>query len=119
MNSKAHLEDLVAKYIEGRCCPGGLKALEALLLHDAENRQYFLEIVMLAENLRILDGSVERQGGANLLPVENLLQRRWWHSAKVALLAAAAVIPFSAVAIWPQMDPEFDRGLAEYFCQNP
>lgn len=103
MNSQARLEDLVAKYIEEKCCQHDFKALEALLLENAGNREYFLEIVMLAEHLGMLNGSLERKIGVGLLPVEMLPQGQWWRNVKIALLSAAALTFFSAVAIWPQM----------------
>jgi len=114
MNSQAYLEELVAKYIEGTCCPKELKALEARLLEDDVNRAYFLEIVMLAEDLGMLNDSRQRRIGFDLVPAEILLQRQRWREAKTALLAAAAVILFSAVAIWPQMAPKHESALAGF-----
>jgi hypothetical protein len=76
MNTNEHLEDLVARYVEGTCGPSELASLKLLLAKDAANRKYFLEIVFLAEDLSMLSGSRQRKIGGGLLPVELLLQRQ-------------------------------------------
>lgn len=104
MNSQSHLENLVARYIEGNCCPAEFKELEARLLEDAGNRKYFMDMVLLAEDLGMMS-SRQRGVGVVSLPVGIMPGLQPWRTAKTALLAAAAVIFFSAVAIWPQMAP--------------
>jgi hypothetical protein len=69
---------------------------------------------MLAEDLKMLNDSCQRRIGFDLLPAEILLQRQRWRTVKIALLAAAAVISFSAVAIWPQMTPKHESALAGF-----
>lgn len=113
MNTKAPLENLVARYVEGTCVPTELAELEALLLEDAENRKYFLEIVLLAEDLEMLGNSWQRRTGVGLLSIEALLPRQQKRTVETVLWAAAAVILVSMLAIWSQMAPKHDSGSCE------
>jgi len=103
MNTKPQLEHLVARYVEGTCGQKELAELETQLLEDAGNRKYFLDIVLLAEDLGMMNGPIQRRIDVGLPPVEILLQRQSMRTVKVALLAAAAVILVSAVAMWAQV----------------
>jgi hypothetical protein len=105
MNIKVQLENLVALYVEGACGPTELAKLEALLLEDAESRKYFLEIVLLAEDLGMLGGSWQRRADAGLLSVETLLPHQQKRTVGISLMAAAAVILVSIVPMWTQMAP--------------
>ena len=112
MNTEAQLEKLVARYVDGTCDASALAELETLLLEDAENRKYFLDIVLLAEDLSMLGGPCQRRIDVGFIPFEILRQRQQTRTVKNALLAAAAVILISAVAAWTQMAPIHESALA-------
>lgn len=114
MNNQANLEELVCKYTEGKCSPEELRELEALLLNDAENRRYFLDMVLLVQDLGMMDNPIEHETPVNLLPMHISLQRQRRSTGNIAMLAAAAVILFSAVTMWPQMPPEHEPVLASF-----
>jgi ferric-dicitrate binding protein FerR (iron transport regulator) len=114
MNTEAQLEELVAHYIEGKCGPTELKELEALLLDDVLNREYFFEMVLLDQDLGLLNGSGQRRIGSGLLPVELMLQRQRRRTVRVSLLATAAVVLVSAVVLWMQMAPRHAATLARF-----
>lgn len=115
MNTEAHLENLVARYVDGTCGPMELAELETLLLEDAGNRKYFIDIVLLAEDLSMLDGPSQQRIGVGFLPFEVLRQRQQTRTVKNAVLAAAAVILISAVATWTQMAPRNESAMASFW----
>jgi hypothetical protein len=102
MNPDARLEELVARYQEGSCGPDEIGELEELLLGNAESRKYFIEMVLLDEDLGMLAGSGHRKFGSGLIPVELVLRRQRVRTVKLSLLAAAAVVLVSAVGMWMQ-----------------
>lgn len=114
MNTKAHLEDLVARYVDGTCDPTELAELEVLLLEDADNRKYFLDIVLLAEDLGMMNGPSQRRIDVGMPPVDILSQAQRMRTVKIPLLAAAAVLLVSVVAIWTQMASENETALASF-----
>lgn len=114
MNTQGHLEDLVARYLEGNCTPEKLRELEILLLDDPGNGDYFIEMVLLDQDLAMLSGSRQRSIGSGPLPVELLLRRQRRRILKIAVLAAAAVILFSIVGLWMRMASDHAPALATF-----
>lgn len=114
MNTQEQLEDLVARYLEGNCAPEELRDLEILLLDDAGNRKYFIEMVLLDQDLGILSGSHHGRIGSAPLPVELLLRRQRERTLKISLLVAAAVMLVSAIGLWMRMAPDHSRALATF-----
>ena len=114
MNTEAQLEILVARYLEGNGTPEELKELEALLLHDAGNRQYFLEMVLLDQDLAMMNGSRQLKMGNGPLPVELMLQRQRRRTMKIALLTAAAAILLFSIGMWMRMAADRAAVLATF-----
>lgn len=114
MNPQAQLEDLVAMYVEGRCGPDELKALEALLLADPGDRDDFLETVLLAQDLGVLRGQQPLKPGKSVVPVEIVLARQRKRAVRASMLAAAALILISAAALWLFMVPPHTATLASF-----
>lgn len=108
------LEILVARYIEGNCSSEGLERLESLLLDDAGSRSYFIEMVLLDQDLGMLGGSRQLGIGSGPLPVELLLRRQRRRILRIAVMAAAAVLFVSAVGLWLRMAPDHTVALATF-----
>ncbi len=98
MNVDKKFENLVDQYLDERCPPAELATLERLLETNAAARDYYLERILLHENLSYLKATSSTEN-SNIIPMTVLIQQEKKRSLTLALASAAAVVAIILITL--------------------
>lgn len=97
MKADRKIEGLVDKYLEGRCSSVDLEILGERLETDASARDYYLEMLILHEDLGHLT-TTRRLENSEIIPIGLLVEREKKSTLVMALASAAAMVAILLIA---------------------
>ncbi len=112
--NESEFEFRILDLLDGNLSDEEFAALQSELLQDAEARKAYKKYVRLHSDLEIRYSSTAKIENLGVVPVERIIARQRKRVLKGSLLAAAALLVISAVAMWLIMAPDAPVSIATF-----
>lgn len=113
-DSTDDLQSRILQWLDGDLGETEAMRLDAELLGNPEARVLYLQLATLHSALEERYASQASNHGAPVVPIERLLARQRQRIVRDSLLAAAAILVISAIALWLKMVPRSPDTLASF-----